>query len=60
VSLDDEAARYRKAAELTLKQLDWCVTYLHSIHKSKIARSLAKNSSAIADTLASIEGKRRS
>jgi len=54
---EDEAARYREAARLTLQQLDWCVSYLHSIRKSQIARVLAKNSSAIAEKLTSAEGK---
>jgi hypothetical protein len=55
MSVDDEAARYREAARLTLQQVDWCVTYLHSIRKKQIARALAENSSAIADRLAGIE-----
>jgi len=61
MSSDDEVARYREAARLTLQQVDWCVTYLHSIRKRKIARALAKNSSAIAQNLAGIEesGRRR-
>lgn len=60
MSIDDEATRYRKAAQLTLQQLDWCVTYLHSIHKNQIAQALAKNSSAIAKTLANAETEPRS
>jgi hypothetical protein len=53
--VDDEAARYQKAARLTLKQLDWCITYLHSIHKTQLARALAENRSAIANSLAGSE-----
>lgn len=55
VPIDDEAARYREAARLTLKQLDWCVMYLQSIHKTQVARALAQNSSAIASTLEGAE-----
>jgi hypothetical protein len=58
--VDDEATRYREAARLTLQQLDWCVTYLHSIRKASIARVLSKNSAAIAQRLASLEAKRPS
>jgi hypothetical protein len=51
MTLDDEIARYREATRLTLEQLDWCVSYLHSIRKTKIARALAENKSAIAQKL---------
>jgi len=60
MSVDDEAARYREAARLTLQQLDWCVNYLNSINKREIARALAQNSSAIADDLAGVESQSRS
>ena len=40
---DDEIARYRRAAEETLEQLEWCVQYLHRIHKSRIADVIDKN-----------------
>lgn len=60
MSIDDEIVRYRKAAQLTLRQLDWCVMYLQSIHKTKIARALARNSAAIADTLAGVDPEHRS
>ena len=42
-----EAERYRRAAEQTLDQLDWCVNYLYRVHKPEIAAVLAKNRSAI-------------
>jgi hypothetical protein len=58
--IDDQAARYREAARLTLQQLDWCVTYLHSIRKTQVARVLAKNSAAIAEKLGGLETKRPS
>ena len=38
-----EAARYRRAADETLAQLDWCVSYLHRIRKPGIAGALDKN-----------------
>jgi hypothetical protein len=40
---EQEADRYRKAAEDALQQLDWCIGYLHGIHKGKISTQLAKN-----------------
>ncbi len=39
----DDAERYRQAAEDALQQLDWCIGYLHGIHKPKISRQLARN-----------------
>lgn len=39
----DEAMRYRLAAEEALQQLDWCIGYLHGIHKPQISTHLAKN-----------------
>ena len=56
---DDEAARYREAARLTLQQVDWCVNYLYRIRKTQIARVIAENSSAIAQKLESIESEPR-
>ena len=53
---DDEAARYRKAAHQALDQLDWCVEYLRSIRKTKIAKQIAKNRSPIARTLGPRDG----
>ena len=43
----DEADRYRKAAEDALQQLDWAIGYLHGIRKTDISRALAKNRSYI-------------
>ena len=42
-----EAERYRRAAEQTLEQLDWCVDYLYRIGKPEIARAIAQNRSLI-------------
>lgn len=38
-----QAERYRQAAEDALGQLDWCIGYLHGIHKERISARLAKN-----------------
>jgi hypothetical protein len=40
---DNETDRYQKAAQDALEQLDWCIGYLHGIHKTKISAQLAKN-----------------
>jgi hypothetical protein len=42
-----DANRYREAAEDALQQLDWCIGYLHGIHKVRISRALARNRSFI-------------
>jgi hypothetical protein len=39
----DEADRYRRAAEDALQQLDWAIGYLHGIRKTEISKALAKN-----------------
>ena len=39
----EEADRYRRAAEDALQQLDWAIGYLHGIRKTEISRALAKN-----------------
>lgn len=44
---EDEAERYRKAADLALGQLDWCEGYLRSIHKKRLAQRIAKSSGTI-------------
>jgi hypothetical protein len=43
----EEADRYRRAAEDALQQLDWAIGYLHGIKKTDISKSLAKNRSYI-------------
>ncbi len=42
-SKQEEADRYRKAAEDALQQLDWAIGYLHGIRKLEVSRALAKN-----------------
>ena len=44
---DDETDRQRKAAQLALNQLDWCVEYLRSIRKYRISDQLARNCAEI-------------
>src|SRR5579862_3397826 len=51
VMADDETERYRQAAEDALQQLDWCIGYLHGIHKTKISAQLARNRSFIKRSL---------
>jgi hypothetical protein len=48
---EEEADRYRKAAEDALQQLDWAIGYLHGIRKVEISRALAKNRSYIRSQL---------
>ena len=40
--------RYRKAAELALEQLDWCINYMHRIHRPQIGEVLRRNRDTIA------------
>jgi hypothetical protein len=40
---EEEIARYRRAAEETLEQLEWCVNYLHRIRKHRIAELIDNN-----------------
>ena len=48
---DEEAERYRRAAEDALQQLDWCIGYLHGIRKVDISRARARNRSFIRSEL---------
>lgn len=50
-SKQNEADRYRRAAEDALQQLDWAIGYLHGIRKTDISRALAKNRSYIRQQL---------
>ena len=43
----EETDRYRRAAEETLDQLDWCVDYLYRIRKPEIAKAIAQNRASI-------------
>jgi hypothetical protein len=42
-----QAQRYRKAAELALEQLDWCINYMHRIHRPQIGQVLRRNRDSI-------------
>jgi hypothetical protein len=44
---ENEADRYRQAAEDALQQLDWCIGYFHGIRKGRISAQLARNRSTI-------------
>jgi hypothetical protein len=44
---NEEARRYRQAADDTLQQLDWCIGYLHGIGKVSLSRALSRNRSVI-------------
>jgi hypothetical protein len=50
-SQEKEVERYRSAARATLRQVEWCVAYLHRIRKSEIADSIDKNRRFIQDRL---------
>jgi hypothetical protein len=52
----DDIERYRRAAEETLNQLDWCISYLHRIRKSEIARTLERNRSTIRRRMGRVDG----
>ena len=43
----DDVEKYRRAAEETLDQVDWCIGYLYRIRKPDIARALERNRSTI-------------
>jgi hypothetical protein len=51
VSHDDTVNRYRRATEVTLDQLDWCINYLRSIRKKEIAQALSRNRDTIRERL---------
>ena len=42
-SQQEEADRYRRAADDALQQLDWAIGYLHGIRKTGISKALAQN-----------------
>lgn len=53
-----EADRYREAAEQTLGQLQWAVTYLYRIHKPKLAAGLERNRATIQAELEAVASGR--
>jgi hypothetical protein len=46
-SVGEDVERYRRAAEETLDQIDWCIGYLYRIRKPEIARALERNRATI-------------
>jgi hypothetical protein len=54
-AIDDEIARYRRAAEATIDQLDWCVRCLYGIRKPRIAEVIAKNRATIRRRMSAAE-----
>ena len=44
---EQEAERYRAAADQALEQLQWVVDYLHEIQKDEVAEGLERNRSRI-------------
>ncbi len=52
---EEDAKRYRRAAEFTLEQLDWCISYLRSIRRTDIARTLARSRDQIRRRLRELE-----
>lgn len=44
---EQEAERYRAAADQALEQLQWVVDYLHEIRKHEVAKGLERNRSRI-------------
>jgi hypothetical protein len=40
---EGEIARYRRAAQETLDQLQWAINYLYRIRKDRIAAALERN-----------------
>jgi hypothetical protein len=53
----DEADRYRRAADDALQQLDWAIGYLHGIRKTEISKALAKNRTFIRKRLMGQSGE---
>lgn len=59
MTLDEETQRMRRAAELALDELDWCVDYFRNIRKGAIADALACNRGAIIRRLRDDEAEER-
>jgi hypothetical protein len=52
----EDVERYRRAAEETLNQVDWCISYLYRIRKPDIARALENNRSTIRRRMGGLDG----
>lgn len=55
-AIRDDVERYRRAAEETLDQVDWCISYLYRIRKPEIARTLERNRSTIRRRMGRVDG----
>jgi hypothetical protein len=51
VTRHDTAKRYQRAAEMTLEQLDWCISYLRTIRRDELAKTLSRNRNHIRERL---------
>ena len=51
-ALTNDTERYKKAMDLALQQIDWCVGYLHGIRKTNVSQALARNRLYIAEQIA--------
>jgi hypothetical protein len=54
---EEEAERYKQAAEDALQQLDWAIGYLHGIRKTDISKALAQNRSHIRRQLMGVDAE---
>ena len=52
---EDEVKKYRRAAEDTLDQLQWCINLLYKIGKPRIADAVAANHRSICRRMKEIE-----
>ena len=48
---NEEAERYKQAANDALQQLDWCIGYLVGMRKQKVASTIARNRAYIREQL---------
>jgi hypothetical protein len=55
-AVGDEVERYRRAAEETLDQIEWCIGYLYRIRKPEIARAVERNRSSIRRRMGPADG----
>jgi hypothetical protein len=56
---EEEVERFRRAAEETLRQLEWCSGYLYRIRKPDIARTIDANRRFIQSRLGEEQPSRR-
>ena len=51
-SLNNDTERYKKAMDLALQQIDWCIGYLHGIRKTAVSQALSRNRMYIVEQIA--------